>query len=165
MALMLYTGQRLSDAVTMGWQHVKSNRIAVRQHKTGAMVDIPIHPELRRVLEGTPRHNLTFLMTEYGKPFGDKGFGNWMRDRCDQAGLPQCTSHGLRKAMARRLAEAGCSVNEIMAVTGHSTEGEVIRYTKEARKSLLADNAMSALERRKQPQSANPRSKVSKPRR
>src|SRR3546814_7190772 len=81
MALMLYTGQRKSDAVKMGWQHVKGDRIAVCQDKTGALVDIPIHPELKRVLEGTPRQNMTFLVTEYGKPFTANGFGNWMRDR------------------------------------------------------------------------------------
>src|SRR3546814_3348812 len=87
----------------------------------------------------SPRQNMTFLVTEYGKPFTANGFGNWMRDRCDEAGLPQCSSHGLRKAMAKRLAEAGCSVNEIMSITGHATEGEVIRYTKEAQKKVLAD--------------------------
>ncbi|OWQ98528.1 hypothetical protein CDQ91_06680 [Sphingopyxis witflariensis] len=163
MALMLFTGQRKSDAVKMGWQHVKDGRIAVRQQKTTTMVDIPIHPDLKRVLDGSPRKNLTFLVTEYGKPFTANGFGNWMRDRCNEAGLPQCSSHGLRKAMAKRLAEAGCSVNEIMSITGHATEGEVIRYTKEANKTVLADHAMRALQldgaRRK---SANPVRKVSK---
>src|SRR3546814_13811445 len=105
------------------------DRIAVCQDKTGALVDIPIHPELKRVLEGTPRQNMTFLVTEYGKPFTANGFGNWMRDRYDEAGLPQCSSHGLRKAMAKRLAEAGCSLKEIMSITGPATEGEVILYT------------------------------------
>lgn len=163
MAIMLYTGQRKSDAVKMGWQHVKGDRIAVRQDKTNALVDIPIHPELKRVLEGTPRQNMTFLVTEYGKPFTANGFGNWMRDRCDEASLPQCSSHGLRKAMAKRLAEAGCSVNEIMSITGHTTEGEVIRYTKEAQKKVLADHAMNALQHgRAQRKSANPVRKVSK---
>src|SRR3546814_13065565 len=87
---------------------------------------------------------MTFLVTEYGKPFTANGFGNWMRDRCDEAGLPQCSSHGLRKAMAKRLAEAGCSVNEIMSITGHATAGEVIRYTNEAQNKVLADHAMDA---------------------
>ena len=41
--------------------------------------------------------------------------------RCDDAGLPQrCTFHGLRKAGCRRLAEAGCSANEIAAWSGQS---------------------------------------------
>ena len=39
----------------------------------------------------------TFLVTEYGKPFTPAGFGNWFRQRCDEAGLPQCSAHGLRK--------------------------------------------------------------------
>jgi hypothetical protein len=26
---------------------------------------------------------MTFLETEYGKPFTAAGFGNWFRDRCD----------------------------------------------------------------------------------
>lgn len=160
---MLYTGQRKSDAVKMGWQHVRGDRIAVRQEKTNALVDIPIAPELKRVLEGTLRQNMTFLVTEYGKPFTANGFGNWMRDRCNEAGLPQCSSHGLRKAMAKRLAEAGCSVNEIMSITGHKTEGEVIRYTKEAQKKVLADHAMNALQHgRANRKSANPPTAVSK---
>jgi hypothetical protein len=40
--------------------------------------------------------------------------------------------HGLRKVAARDLAEAGCSVHEIMSVTGHKSLAEVERYTKAA---------------------------------
>src|SRR3546814_20073424 len=72
---------------------------------------------------------------------------DWSSDVCS-SDLPQCSSHGLRKAMAKRLAEAGCSVNEIMSITGHATEGEVIRYTKVAQKKELADHAMRPEERR-----------------
>jgi integrase len=65
-----------------------------------------------------------------GKPFSVAGFGNWFRDRCDEAGLPQCSSHGLRKLAATRLAQVGCSEREIMAVTGHKSVSEVSRYMK-----------------------------------
>src|SRR5262249_11301104 len=42
-----------------------------------------------------------------------------MSDAIRKAGLPPCCkAHGLRKAAARRLAEAGCSAHEIMAVGG-----------------------------------------------
>lgn len=125
---------------------MKGDRIAVRQEKTDALVDIPIHPELWRVIEGTPRQSETFLITEHGRPFTAKGFGNWMRDRCNEADLAQCSSHGLRKAMTKRLAEAGCSINEIMSITGHKTEGEVIRYAKDAQQKILADHAMKTLQ-------------------
>ena len=48
-----------------------------------------------------------------------------MRDAIRAAGLPlDCQPHGLRKAAGRRLAEAGCSAREIMAVLGHKTLSE-----------------------------------------
>lgn len=144
LALMLYTGQRRSDAVTMGRQHVVGRRIAVRQQKTDARLEIPMHPTLLTVMDGTPRDNMTFLTTTYGKPFTAAGFGNWFRERCNEAGLVQCSAHGLRKAAARRLAEAGCTNQQIKAITGHKTDREVSRYTAAADQVRLADQAMAA---------------------
>jgi hypothetical protein len=46
--------------------------------------------------------------------------------------LPGQSAHGLRKATCRRLAEAGCSANEIAAISGHTSLREVERYTKAA---------------------------------
>jgi hypothetical protein len=37
---------------------------------------------------------MTFLLTERGVPFSSNGFGGWSRDRCDEAGLPQCSAQG-----------------------------------------------------------------------
>ncbi|GEP54168.1 tyrosine-type recombinase/integrase [Reyranella soli] len=142
LALMLFTGQRRSDAVTMGWQHIDGGKIRVRQIKTTAALLIPLHPALHSVLAATPRENMTFLVTAFGRPFKVAGFGNWFRDRCDEAGLPQCSAHGLRKAAARRLAEAGCSYSEIKSITGHKTDKEVARYTAAADQSRLAERAM-----------------------
>jgi len=142
--LLLYTAQRRSDAVTLGWQHVKGGNIAVRQIKTGEMVDIPLHPRLKKSLEQT-KGNMTFLLTKLGKPFTANGFGNKMRQWCDEAGLSACASHGLRKAAARRLAEAGCTTNEIMSITGHRTSSEVDRYTRDANRVQMAENAANKL--------------------
>jgi integrase len=47
-------------------------------------------------------------------------------------------THGIRKAAARRLAKAGCSANEIAAITGHASLEEVARYTKAAEQKRLA---------------------------
>ena len=113
LALMLYTAQRRGDVVRMGWQHVRHDEITVTQQKTGTTLVIPMHPELLAVLESLPRTNLTFLMTEHGAPFTNAGFGNWWRDRCNEAGLPQCTAHGLRKLATVRLIEAGCTDEQV----------------------------------------------------
>jgi integrase len=89
--------------------------------------------------------NLTFLVTAQGAPFTPAGFGNWFRECCDAVGLKNCSAHGLRKAAARRLAEAGNSTNAIAAVTGHTTLKEVERYTRDADQARLADQAIATL--------------------
>jgi integrase len=141
--LALHTGQRKSDIIRMGWQHVRNNCIDVRQQKTGAVLAIPIHPALAAALAAQPKTNLPFLVTEHGAPFTAAGFGNWFRRMCSKAGLPHCAIHGLRKAACRRLAEAGCSANEIAAISGHASLKEVARYTAAAEQTRLASQAMA----------------------
>jgi integrase len=142
LALLVYTGQRRSDVVRMGWQHMKGDRILVRQQKTGRPLAIPIHPELAHALAVAPKGNLTFLMTEHGAAFSAAGFGNWFRRVCDAAGLSGCSAHGIRHAAGRRLADAGCSEHEIAATLGMSLR-MVARYTQAASQERLADRALS----------------------
>jgi integrase len=84
---------------------------------------------------------MIFLLSEHGKPYSRKGFGNKFRQWCDEAGLSNCSAHGLRKAAARRFAEAGCTNQQIKAWTGHTTDTEVARYTKAADQQALSDAA------------------------
>lgn len=149
MALMLYAGQRRSDVVRMGRQDREGNRIRVRQQKTGAFLSIPLHPKLSAELDASPEGDMLYLVTEYGKPHSVKAFGMWFQKRCEEAGLSGCSAHGLRKAAARRLAEAGCSNQEIKAITGHKTDKEVSRYTAAADQITLSDRAMERLQQGK----------------
>ena len=145
LALLLYTAQRRSDVIRMGRQHIRDEVLTIRQKKTGMLVDIPVHPELRAILDATSNDNLTFLVTSLGGPFLPASFTNWFRDCCGAAGLRGCSPHGLRKAAARRLAESGCTDHEIMAITGHTTLKEVSRYTAAVDRKRLAAQAMSKI--------------------
>jgi integrase len=117
---------------------------------SGVKLWIPIHPELAEVLVACDRDGETILQTAFGEPFTSNGFGNFMADKIARAGLPdRCVTHGLRKAAARRLAEAGCTANEIAAITGHTTRQEVSRYTKAAEQRKLALAAMRRLSARR----------------
>jgi integrase len=146
--LLICTGQRRGDVVTMGRQHIRAGKIAVRQKKTGEPLLLPILPELRVALETTTTQHLTFLTTRTGKPFTPAGFTNWFRDMCNVAGLPNgLSAHGLRKAMCRRLAEAGCSSKLIAAVSGHQSLRMVQHYTEAADQSRMAEEAISRLAR------------------
>jgi len=142
LTLLLYTGQRRGDVIRFGRQHIRDSFIHFRQQKTGIELAIPIHPALAAIIAEIPADNLTLLTTKTGKPFSAAGFGNWFRDRCNEAGLAHCTAHGLRKAAARRLAEAGCTMHEIAAITGHASLSEVQRYTRAADQKRLALSAM-----------------------
>ena len=79
-------------------------------------------------------------------PHTAAGFGNWFREQCDAAGLKHCSAHGLRKAASRRLAEAGCTHEQIKSITGHLTDKEVSRYTAAANKRALARQATKRLQ-------------------
>jgi hypothetical protein len=65
--------QRRSDVVRMGGQHIRDGALYVRQQKTGAELIIPVHADLQAIISETPA--MTFLVTEFGKPFTAAGFG------------------------------------------------------------------------------------------
>ena len=146
LALLLFTGARRGDVVTLGRQHVRDGIIRFVPAKTRnskmRAVEIPIFLELARIIEASPAGNMTFLMTEWGKPFTANGFGGWFRDRCNEAGLPQCTAHGLRKAGAVLAAERGATDRQLMAMYGWESARQATTYTAAAdRKRLAADAA------------------------
>lgn len=159
-ALLLYTGQRRSDVVRMGRQHIRNGVLSITQQKTGQDVHIPLHSGLLTILDTLPRDNLTFLMTAQGRPFTPAGFTNWFRDMVREVtveenglkkqALPDGLSpHGLRKSTCRRLAEANCTPHQIMAISGHRSLAEVTRYTVAAGRKDLAAQAMLALDKTK----------------
>jgi integrase len=142
---------RRSDVIALGKQHLtRDGRLQYKQfkgrNKRPVHIDIPVIPELQRIVDASPCGELTFLVTEFRKPFTSNGFGNWFKKRCREAELPHCSAHGVRKAAAAKLAELGCSDHQIMAIGGWQTLKEVQRYTKGARKRVLSDNAMDRVQ-------------------
>lgn len=155
LAIFLYTAQRRSDAAVMGEDPRKPGYVKVRQLKTDALLSIRMHPKLREAVDACPSGKPTFIVSSKGTPYTKESLGNWFREQCDDAGLPQCAAHGLRKAASRRMADLGLSNQTIKSITGHSTDSEVARYTKNADQARLADRAMDAMSRANSPK-ANP---------
>jgi integrase len=146
LALLLYTGQRRSDVILFGPQHVKDGWLRFTQQKNRnsnpVTLEIPILPALSEVIEATRSGHLTYLVTQYGKPFTVGGFGNRMREWCDAAGLPHCSAHGLRKAGAVQAAENGATVHQLMAIFGWRDIKQAESYTKKASQKRLAGDSM-----------------------
>jgi integrase len=171
LALLLFTGPRRGDVVTFGRQHVKDGWIRFVPRKTrykrSTLLEIPIVPELARILAATPTGELTFLETEYGRAFSAAGFGAWFRKRCDEAGLEHCTAHGLRKAGAAIAAERGATDRQLMALYGWTSSSQATVYTAAADRKKLAGEAAKLLsgdrtENEPAPPNSDPLSKVLK---
>jgi integrase len=146
--VLLYTGQRSGDVRIMTANQVGSRHISLRQQKTNEPLQIPIHRNLALSLEAYKSGQLVLLPSQLGKPFTAKGFGNWISDAARKAGLPmRCSAHGLRKAAARRLAEAGCTAHQIAAITGHRSLKEVERYTRAADQRISAEAAIHKVQK------------------
>ena len=148
LAIGLSTALRREDAVRIGRQHIRDHVLTMKPKKTanstGVTLAIPILPELESIIEATPTGHLTLLVTKTGKSYSPNDFSEQFRKWCDDAELPQhCVFHGLRKAALTRLADAGCTVHQIAAVSGHATLKMVEHYTRAADQARLAREAMA----------------------
>jgi hypothetical protein len=61
-----------------------------------------------------------------------------MRKWCDDAKLPHCSAHGLRKAGAVIAAENGATSAQLQAVFGWTTSEQSDHYTRAAERKKLA---------------------------
>jgi integrase len=144
MEFALETASRRGEVVRLGPQHVKNSFIRIERTHGSEDVDIPMTPELQAACEAMPKAHLTYIVTAYGKPRSKYGLGNDFAKWATEAGLPpRCRLHGLKKGGMRRLAEAGNTAHELMAISGHKTLSEVQRYTAAADRKLLAESGMA----------------------
>jgi len=153
--LALYTAQRKSDVRVMGPQHIEGGKIRVKQLKTGKTLLIPIHANLAKSIAATEIGHLAFIVSQKGAPYTYDSFGMWFGRMCRAAGLSGYSMHGLRKAASRRMAELGLSNQLIKSITGHSSDSEVSRYTREADQERMAEMAAHLLAMGKNPVLAN----------
>jgi integrase len=146
MEFALKTASRRGEVVRLGPQHVRNGRIRIERTHGSEDVDLPMSPELQAACDAMPKAHLTYIVTAHGKPRSKYGLGNDFAKWATEAGLPAyCRLHGLKKGGMRRLAEAGGTAHELMAISGHKTLTEVQRYTKDADRKKLADSGMAKL--------------------
>ncbi len=148
--IILLTGARRADAVKFGSQMVSGGWLNWVETKGKNQIrkerSIPILPALQASINACPSGHLNWLVTSYGKPFTPAGFGNWFRDRCDEAGLQHCSAHGLRKAGATFAANNGATTQQLMAIWGWESIEEAERYTKRADRRRLAGDAIHLID-------------------
>jgi integrase len=149
--LAMHTGQRQGDLLRLPWSAWDGERISLRQGKGGRLVEIRATAALRRTLDGIERISPLILTTRTGRAWKKRYFCEQWQEACEAAGITDLHFHDLRGTAVTMLAEAGCTIPEIAAVTGHSfATAERILETYLSRTRSLADAAILKLERRLQ---------------
>lgn len=149
--LAYYTGQRRGDLCAIRWSDYDGSIIRLTQSKTGEPLEIPVVPALQDELEAWRADRSTLTILDFlGKPWRASFLSTRLPDQLEKLGLPRLNVHGLRRLTAIRLAEAGCTVHEIAAITGHRTLSMVQEYTRGVRQRNLADAAIVRLGKKPQ---------------
>lgn len=148
--LARYTGQRRGDLCAMGWSAYDGATIRLVQQKTGAPLVLPIHPALKPLLDSWPRLAATILTDAHDRPWKPDDLSQVLPAALVRIGLSNDMNvHGLRKLAATELADAGCSMHEIAAITGHQSLSMVQLYTRTADQERLANAAIVRLSEHK----------------
>jgi integrase len=151
--LAMHTGQREGDLLRLPWSAYDGERITLRQGKGKRVVSIRCTAALKTMLDGLPKRGPLILTTGQGRAWKKRWFNDCWLDTARQANINDLHFHDLRGTAITMLAEAGATVPEIAAVTGH-TLAHVTRIleTYLARTRHLADAAIVKLEKRLQRQ-------------
>ena len=152
-----YTALRVSDFNSLRSVNIQGDFFRVTTHKTGAVVVIPIHPIIKRLIASG---------FDISTPISEQKINKHIKEVARLAGItqpveatklinhravidwwPKCdviTTHTARRSAATNMYKAGIPTISIMRITGHTTEKSFMKYiriTSEENAELMAKNA------------------------
>jgi integrase len=147
--LALYTGQRRGDLIRMPWSAYDGSRIRLVQEKTHAPLIITVPQELKTELDAwrTTATATLILTNKFGRSWNASNLSKQLGDALAKIeGFPPHRNiHGLRKLAAANLAQAGCTLHEIAAITGHKSLSMIQLYTASVDQERAAAGAIVKL--------------------
>lgn len=147
LALAMHTGQRQGDLRRLPWSAYDGTHIRLTQSKGKRAVTIRCTAALKRVLDKMERRGPLILTTASGRAWQKRYFSECWKETADAAGIVDLHFHDIRGTTVTLLAEAGCTVPEIAAVTGHTLQhAQRILDAYMARTTALSDAAIFKLE-------------------
>lgn len=143
--LYIYTGQRGSDIVRLGWSDIDEGGFALKQQKTGREVWCPIVPELASEMRTWKKAPGAFIKQSNGRAYSRKLFSmHFKSEREKYSILKSVTLHGLRCTAVVRLRRAGLSIPQIQDIVGMSLP-MIERYCRFADKKAGGKAALISL--------------------
>jgi integrase len=153
MVLALHTGQRQADVRRLAWTAYDGSTISLRQGKArrlgreAPVIRVPCTKALKATLDTAQRRAAVILTTKTGRAYSKRYFAEQWENACKAAGIVDLHFHDIRGTTVTMLAEAGCTLPEIVSVTGHSlrrAQDILDKYL--ARTSRLAESAIAKFE-------------------
>lgn len=142
--LAMNTGAARADIAAMTRGNLSGGRIRYKRGKTNVGGDYEILPDLAAELAHIPDGQMMLVAHgAKGLPYKPETLGNWFRQRCNAAGLPHCSLHGIRKGQATAIANEGGTEFEVMSFLAHKSPKEAATYTKTAGRAKLADSGLA----------------------
>ena len=126
--LLLLTGSRKSEVVTLRWSEVQNGVLMLADSKTGPRT-VHLNPQARKILDRQPRGESPFVFPARGNPdrpcSGDLDL--WTTLRID-AGIEDVRLHDLRHSFASQAVMNGIPVPVVSRLLGHSSVQMTLRY-------------------------------------
>jgi integrase len=153
MALALHTGQRQADIRRLPWTAYDGTTITLRQGKArrlgreAPVIRVPCTKALKATLDAAPCRAAVILTTKTGRAYSKRYFAEHWEKTCKVAGVADLHFHDIRGTTVTMLAEAGCTLPEIVSITGHTlrrAQDILDKYL--ARTSRLAASAIAKFE-------------------
>jgi integrase len=153
MVLALHTGQRQADIRRLAWTAYDGTTITLRQGKArrlnreAPVIRVPCTKALKATLDAAQRRAAVILTTKTGRAYSKRYFAEQWEKTCKTAGIAGLHFHDIRGTTVTMLAEAGCTLPEIVSITGHTlrrAQDILDKYL--ARTSKLAESAIAKFE-------------------
>jgi integrase len=151
LTIQAFTACRIGDALWIGRGQEKTRNgqlwLEFQPRKKGsAFVSIPMLPPLIEATRLSTVVGPSYILNDKGLPFSSvEALRVRVQRWCSTAGLEGRSSHGVRKAMAELMAEAGSTQHQIMSVMSHTEARTSEVYTKGVERRGLAADGLKSL--------------------
>jgi integrase len=149
-AIAMECGMREGDVIRLPRSAIKGGLLSICTAKRRVDVAVPIGPLISEALALESHSAVTLCTNSKGRPWKGNGFRSafikMLRALEAEGKVARgCTFHGLRHDVATRLAEAGCSMEDIAAVLGQKSSRMAAHYAQKADRTRRTAAAITKL--------------------
>lgn len=134
-AVCLYTGCRISEALSIRFSDISGGVITLRKNSTKGKRgsrSLPISPNLEKILNDylriTSPGEFLFPGRFDGNPLTTAAADLALRQACDRLGFKGISTHSFRRTALTRMHAAGVPLRTIQKISGHSSLAALAFY-------------------------------------